>query len=68
MPSNYFHFLAGNGAKYMYMANRSMSLAQNENPELMVIFVAGNNPMRGFISIQYLNLMIQIHVAEVLLT
>jgi hypothetical protein len=52
----------------MYMANRSMSLAQNENPELMVIFVAGNNPMRGFISIQYLNLMIQIHVAEVLLT
>ena len=44
------------------------SPAQNENPELMVIFVAGNNPMRGSISIKYLNLMIQIHVAEVLLT
>jgi hypothetical protein len=44
------------------------SPALNENPELMVIVVAGNNPMRGFISIKYLNLMIQIHVAEVLLT
>ena len=43
----------------MYMANRSMSPAHNENPELMVIFVAGNNPMQGFISIKYLNLMIQ---------
>ena len=52
----------------MYMGNRSMSPAHNENPELMVIFVAGNNPMQGFISIKYLNLMIQIHVAEVLLT
>ena len=37
-----------------------------KNPELMV---AGNNPMQDFISIiKYLNLMIQIHVAEVLLT
>jgi hypothetical protein len=50
------------------IAQCRLTPAHNENPELMVIFVAGNNPMQGFISIKYLNLMIHIHVAEVLLT